>query len=164
MDTKRLFEILNETTAEFRHGPEKTTEEKDGYEVINVYAMPHVSQANEELEKVDCHFIVVGVDKEKAKQYREELIDILKTYPQLDRLMGGPSYIEVGGEIGSQDGALRLFALGKVLKFWDVIIPASLGFTGAEADSLAGRGYVMISGFSLSRMKEMQNENKREHL
>ena len=148
MDIKRLFEILDETTAEFRLGADVVKEKKEeGYKVINIYTMPHVSQANKKLEQVNCHFIVVGVDKEKAEQYREELIDILKTYPQPERLAGGPSYIEIGAEIGSQDGAFRLFAVGQVLKFWDVIIPESLGFTGAEADSLAGRGYVMISGF-----------------
>lgn len=147
MDTKRLFEILDETTAEFRTGAGYIEEEHDECVVTNIYAMPHISQADERLEQVDCHFIVVGVDKEIAEQYREELIDILKTYPQLERLAGGPSYIEVGGVMGSQEGAFRLFAVGQVLKFWDVITPKTLGFTGAEADSLAGKGYVMISGF-----------------
>ena len=147
MNIKRLFEILDEITTEYRVGPRAIKEEHVECTVTSIYGYPHVSQADEKLEQVDCHFIVVGVDREKAEQHRKEIISILKTYPQLDRLAGGPSYIEVGGVMGSQEGAFRLFAVGRVRKFWDVIIPESLGFTGAEADSLAGSGYVMISGF-----------------
>ena len=114
---------------------------------VHIYAMPHEAQAKDGIEKVDCHFIVVGVDKSKAEERKNELIAILKTYPQPERLAGGPSYIEVGGEIGDQGAAFQLFALGKVLGLWDIITPEKLGFTGPEADQMAGRGFVMMSGF-----------------
>ena len=77
----------------------------------------------------------------------DELIAILKTYPQPERLAGGPSYIEVGGEIGDQGAAFQLFALGKVLGLWDIITPEKLGITGPEANQMAGMGFVMMSGF-----------------
>jgi len=114
---------------------------------INIYAMPHESQAKSDVEKVDVHFIVVGVDKAKATQIKDELVAILKTYPQPERLANGPSYIEVGGEIGDQGAALKLFALGKVLDLWDVITPKKLGFTKTQASQMAGSGFVMMSGF-----------------
>ena len=39
------------------------------------------------------------------------------------------------------------FALGQALGMWKVITPKRLGFTGAEADRLAGNGLVMMTGW-----------------
>jgi len=163
MDLDRLHQILRETTVQLRKGEEIEGDPelvdavknfKEGDDVsklpggsVHVYAMPHESQAKSGIEKVDCHFITVGVDKVKAEAHRAELVAILKTYPQPERLAGGPSYIEVGGEIGDQGAAFQLFALGKVLGLWDIVTPEKLGFTGPEANQMAGRGLVMISGF-----------------
>lgn len=163
MNLERLYQILRETTAQLRKGEEiegdsqlvdavKNFKEGDNLDnlpggSVHIYAMPHESQAKDNIEKVDCHFITVGVNKAKAEQYKDELIGILKTYPQPERLADGPSYIEVGGEIGDQGAAFQLFALGKVLGLWDIITPARLGITGPEADRMAGMGFVMISGF-----------------
>jgi len=79
--------------------------------------------------------------------YRGEIITILKDYPQLERLAGGPSYIEVGGVIGDQGAAFQLFALGEVLGLWKVVTPKILGMDDATARQLAGSGMIMISGF-----------------
>lgn len=163
MNLNRLYQILRETTAQLRKGEEiegdpqlvdavKNFKEGDNIDKlpggsVHIYAMPHESQAKNGIEKVDIHFIVVGVDKSKSEQYKDEIIAILKTYPRPERLAGGPSYIEVGGEIGDQGAALRLFALGKVLGLWDIITPEKLGFTGAKASQMAGSGFVMMSGF-----------------
>ena len=163
MNLDRLYQILRETTAQLRKGEEiegdpklvdavKNFKEGDNIDKfpggsVHIYAMPHESQVEGGIEKVDLHFIVVGVDKAKAEQYKDELVGILKTYPQPERLAGGPSYIEVGGEIGDQGAAFQLFALGKVLGLWDIITPEKLGFTGAEAAQMAGTGFVMMSGF-----------------
>lgn len=160
MNIARLYEILRETTGQFRKGeevegdPELVGAIKEGRDLskisggsVHIYAMPHESQAIEGIVKVDLHFIIVGVDKVKAELHKEELIAILKTYPEQERLAGGPSYIEMGGEIGDQGATLQLFALGKVLGLWDVITPEKLGITGQEASELAGRGFVMIDGF-----------------
>ena len=163
MNLDRLYQILRGTTVQLRKGEEiegdpqlvtaiKNLKEGDDIDKlpggsVHIYAIPHESQVKSGIEKVDLHFIVVGVDKAGAEQIKDELIAILKTYPQPERLAGGPSYIEVGGEIGDQGAAFQLFALGKVLGLWDIITPEKFGITGPEADQLAGGGFVMITGF-----------------
>lgn len=111
MNLKRLYEILNETTVQLRKG--EMVHGEGG--VLRIDAMPHVSEAQPHIEKVDLEFLVIGVDKAAAEKHRTELISILKTYPDPDRLAGGPSYIEVGAEIGDQGAAFQLFALGKMM-------------------------------------------------
>lgn len=156
MNIARLHEILRETTVQLRKGEtlEGTTALVDAIKrgdedlpggVAEFYCMPH--EADADLVKVDCEFLVIGVDKAKANDRRAELVSILDTYPNPDRLAGGPSYIEVGDEIGDQGAAFQLFALGKVLGLWDVITPATMGLTGSEARQLAGSGFVMITGY-----------------
>lgn len=147
MNLDRLYKILNGTTVQLRKGEIVTEEEKLGLRVTTIDMMPRESEAHDGIEKVDLEFLMIGVDKAKAEQNKAELISILKTYPQPDRLAGGPSYIEVGAEIGDQGAAFQLFALGKVLGLWDVITPARMGFTGAEARQMAGSGFVMMTGF-----------------
>lgn len=158
MNTTRLFEILNETTVQFRKGaiyegsPDLVEQAKSGEEltaggVLEINAMPHESQAPENLEKVDVEFIVIGVNKAAAEQHRDALTEILGAFPDPVRLARGPSYIEVGAVIGDQGAAFQLFALGKTLGLWELITPASMGFRGDEARQMAGMGFVMISGF-----------------
>ncbi|MBU2595389.1 hypothetical protein KJ713_00980 [Patescibacteria group bacterium] len=160
MEVERLYQILQATTVQLRKGeevegdPELVEVIKRGDDVdqmpggtVHIYAMPHESEAGDGIKKVDCHFITVGVNKAKAEELRGALVDVLKGYPQPDRLAGGSSYIEVGGVIGDQGAAFQLFALGKVLGLWDIITPATLGITGSQADQLAGGGLVMMSGY-----------------
>jgi hypothetical protein len=168
MNLDRLYAILKETTREFRKGavvegtpalvaalidPADVPPAEMPGGVAEIYMMPHVSEADEfgAYEMVDCEFLTIGVDKAKAEQRRDELVAILKTYPQPERLAGGPSYIEVGGVLGDQSAAFCLFALGKVLGLWGLITPAALGITGAEAREMAGSGFVMITGFAPER-------------
>jgi len=159
MNTKRLYEILSETTMEFRKGrvfegtpslvaqAEAGADELKGGGILEVYAMPHVDEAPPGIERVDLEFEVIGVDRALAEKRRGELVGILNSYPQPDRLEGGPSYIEIGGVIGSQSAAFQLFALGKVLGLWQIITPSTFGFSGPEAREMAGRGLIMISGY-----------------
>lgn len=114
--------------------------------VTEIYAMPHEFEA-QAVEKVDLHFIIVGVNREKAFEHKRDLIQILDTYPNPERLAAGPSYIEVGGEIGDQGAAFQLFALGEVLHLWKVITPAQIGIDGELAQQMAGSGFIMISGY-----------------
>ncbi|MGD9879139.1 MAG: hypothetical protein AB7U95_03285 [Reyranella sp.] len=163
MNLDRLYKILSETTVQLRkgemvHGDKHLVDaikegrdlDKEPGGVVTIDAMPPLGLIGDMrgmLEPVDLEFLVIGVDKVAAERNKAELIEILKTYPQLDRLAGGPSYIEVGAEIGDQGAAFQLFALGKVLGLWDVITPATMGFTGEEARQMAGSGFVMMSGF-----------------
>lgn len=147
MDLNRLNAILDETTREFRKGEIEETRREGSIKVIDVYMMPHISDIDSKLEKVDLIFVWIGVDKEAAEKRKADLIEILETYPEPKRLAGGPSYIEMGAVLGSQDAALRLFALGKVLGLWNVVSPATLGMDGDQARQLAGQGFIMMSGF-----------------
>jgi hypothetical protein len=165
MDLSKLYEILSETTIQLRKGeeiegsPELVEQIKRGDHptaggVAEIYMMPHASEAKPELKKIDLEFLVIGVDKHAAERRKAELINILNSYPEPDRLAGGPSYIEVGGVIGDQGAAFQLFALGQVLGIWNVITPASMGITGAEARRLAGSGFVMISGYTAASVAD----------
>ena len=157
MDLDRLYEILRETTVQMRKGAAVEERQIGNLHITEIYAMPHEAESGDGIVKVDCHFIAVGVDKAKAEKCRDELIGILTTYPVPDRLAGGPSYIEVGGEIGDQGAAFQLFALGEVLGLWKVITPERLGISGSQAQQMAGMGFVMISGFKGAALAEKKN-------
>lgn len=96
---------------------------------------------------VDVHFFWVSTKNEPT---REELSQrLVSGYPNLDRLRGGPSYIELGGVLGDQGVALQLIGLGKLVGLWDVMTPELVGVTGAEAADLAGKGFVMAGQSSI---------------
>jgi len=147
MDLDRLYDILRATTVQLRKGAEIERERVGHLDVTHVWAMPHESEAQPHVEKVDCELLVIGVDRARAEPLKAELQTILDDYPAPERLAGGPSYIELGAAIGDQGAAFQLFALGQVLGLWKVITPTMFGITGAEAKTLAGQGFVMISGY-----------------
>jgi hypothetical protein len=152
MNRQRLSQILNETTIQLRKGDIVTEEQVGPLQVTTIDAMPHADdlKINENFEKVDMEFLFIGVDKRKAAQHKDELLAILATYPHQERLAAGLSYIEIGAEIGDQGMAFQLFAVGKVLGFWGIISPVTLGFEGEKARILAGSGFIMTSGFNKS--------------
>lgn len=159
MDIEKLRKILAETTVELRKGPvfqgtpelveqaERGNGKLAGGGVLEVYMMPHVDEAPANIERVDVVFEVIGVDLTVAEKHRADLIAILNNYPQPECLAVGPTYIEVGGVIGSQSAAFQLFALGKALGLWSLITPATMGFEGEEARQMAGNGFIMITGY-----------------
>lgn len=149
LDTTRLTKIITTTTAQFRKGEVTTTKTMpNGIEVTDVYMMPHIDEASKGLVMVDMWFIEVGVKQEMAQEYRDELVSLLKEWPEDTPLSGGLSYIVFGGVLGSQDLALMLMALGSVLGFWKVITPKVFGdIDKAMADELAGSGFIMASGY-----------------
>jgi len=162
MNTELLYEILGETTVQLRKGdvfegtPELVAQAKAGIDpevglvgggVLEVFDMPPVNAAPDDLFKVDMQFLVIGVDKVKAEARRADLIGILDDWPNPDELASGPSYIAAGATIGDQGAAFCLFALGKALGLWDVITPATFGMTGTEAQQAAGGGFIMCTGW-----------------
>lgn len=170
MNIERLHQILRDTATQFRKGemiegtPALVGALKTGAEieelpggVARVYDMPRISEIEGDgIEKVDCHFIVIGVDKAKALEHKAELLSLLAEWPT--ESWGCPTrplteelnYIEVGGVIGDQGMAFCLFALGQALRLWKVLTPeVVLGMTGPAADMLAGRGFITISGLKL---------------
>lgn len=152
MNLDRLYKILSETTVQLRKGEPVTRGTiAPGIESVTLDFNPPVAAARPDLEMVDLVLLVVGVDKVKAEEHKAELLEILATYPQPERLVGGPSYIEVGAEIGDQGAAFQLFALGKVLGIWGIVTPGVFGVSGEQALELAGSGMVMITGFDRAR-------------
>lgn len=149
MDLTKLYEILAETTVQLRKGPEVTEHESKDLHVVEIFDMPHVSEATKGLVQVDVELLVIGVDPVKAAAHRDELIAILRDYPEPQELKDGPSYITVGARIGDQGAAFCLFALGQVLGLWKVITPRMLGVTGEVARRAAGNGYVLIGSYDV---------------
>ena len=161
MNTQKLLAILADCVGQFRKGPvfqgsPNLVEQMEaglgeeglkGGGVLEIYNMPAEREIPDECERVDMHFVTVAVNKAKAEKHRAELISLLNDYPNPEELAGGPSYIAVGGALGDQGLAFELFALGKVLGIWDVITPERMGVTGAEADQMAGMGYIMCTGY-----------------
>ncbi len=93
---------------------------------------------------VNVHFFWVSAEGGPTK---DKLLQLLKEhYPDFERLRDGPSYIEIGGEIGSQGLALQLIGLGALVGLWDAVTPERLGFAGDQAKQMAGSGFVMASG------------------
>ena len=87
MDIKRLHKILNQCTLQLRKGGAVEQEEIS----THIYKMPHVSEVKDdpEIETVDMELLAVGVKKTLAEDHKSELIDLLKTYPQPERLAAG---------------------------------------------------------------------------
>jgi hypothetical protein len=98
--------------------------------------------------KIDMVFFIVAVAKALANSYRDDLIALLDEYPEPDRLIMGPSYLEVGATIGDANAALRLFALGKVLDMWEILTPGSaMGMEGEAERAIASSGFILMTGW-----------------
>lgn len=140
--------IIRATTAPLRKGQVVTHSNIYSMDVVHVYDMPSVDEIelNTDIVTVDVHFILVAVNVPTAQTFYADLVEALDTLEApLDK---GLSYIALGAEIGSQQAALCLMALGEVLNLWKVIIPATLGFTGIEAELMAGQGLVLTNGYT----------------
>lgn len=140
-----LFEILQSTTRVYRKGDVVKDKRRGDLRVVTIDGFPAVDEAAAEEVLIDVHF-VVGVNKQAALERQAELEAWLISYPEPERLSGGPSYIELGAVIGDQTAALQLIALG-ALGAWEVLTPERLGITGPMAVELAGQGLVMMSGW-----------------
>lgn len=165
MNIERLYELVRDCSVECRTGPAVVVNGEQASEqdidmlnagevptgVTEFYSMPHVSTVQKErpdLVLVDMIFIDVGVDKARAEAHRAEFVEILNSYPELERLKGGPSYLELGAVFGDQGFALRIMAIGSVLGFWDIISAKTLGRSDDEAREMAGVGFLMVSGYT----------------
>lgn len=143
-----VHRILVECCQQLRKGAEIVERNSGAIGVVEIYAMPAATDdMYADWEKVDCHFVTVAVNKEKAEAERANFIEQLDQWPQPEALKGGPSYMAIGGELGDQGAALEFFALGEVLGLWKTITPLTFGMTGAQADQAAGAGYVMCTGY-----------------
>ena len=128
-DLDRLYAILRDTTRLMLEG--------DPYPGEDVIL---------DTEVVDVHFLRVLVNLPKAEAHREEFCALLDNWPN-DELHQGPSYLQVGGTMDDQGYAFAMFALGKALGLWRIVIPESLGLKDEDARELAGNGGVWMTGY-----------------
>ena len=103
------------------------------------------------MEQIDCCFIEVGVFIKVASRYKKEIISILHSEydPKDPRFKNAEGYSFLAEGLFDRDeaDALRLMALGKVLKLWTLNTPVTLGYEGEEAEELARLGYIFVTGF-----------------
>ncbi|MCK9459926.1 MAG: hypothetical protein M0R80_09840 [Proteobacteria bacterium] len=144
-DLTKLHKILSESTICLRIGkPSEQIEYKD-LTVTEIWNMPHESDPDyTDILKIDVGLFKVGIIVEKAERNKQSLIDILDNYPDPKRLSQGPSYIEIGATLDSQEAAFRIAALGSYLEICDIISPMSLGITGDDAKLMIKRGLFMM--------------------
>jgi len=150
-DRDKLWRIIGECCVPLRKGEVVEAKQVGNLNVTTINDFPSEDELVGGLSTdviVDLHFIKVLVDTVIAEKRREEFIEILNQWPEPEVLAGGPSYMTVGGTIGDQGAAFQFFALGAALDIWKVITPATFGATGAQADQLAGSGYIMCSGYT----------------
>jgi hypothetical protein len=148
-----LAQLLVHETIVYRKGAEITEREVGGVKVIEVFGYPETPSRG---ELVDVHFVNVGFTERAADPagFRSVVEAACAevgyngvTITATD-LAEGPSYITLGGWLGSQELALRFLALAYHYGCTSVVVtPEVMGATGAQADELAGAGYVMLGGW-----------------
>jgi hypothetical protein len=101
--------------------------------------------------RADVHFVEIAPSPEFPD--REELITAVRdalgegefgVSMSADDLAGGPSFIALGGWLGSQDLALMFIGAVELAGIAPAITPKALGITGDGANELAGNGLVML--------------------
>lgn len=126
----------------------------DEIDALNDYVYSHARQDIE--DGIDVHFFRVvtwDVDPAEFRKLFEATLSDFGGHGEfgdlsLERVKKGPGYIELGGHVGDQGMALLLMGLGEAAGCWKVVTPLTLGLTGEAADSLAGGGMVMITGYT----------------
>src|SRR5258708_32527888 len=140
MNVDRIRQIVAATTREFQ----KENLVTEGWNVAEIWAMPPIDAVPPGLNMVDVHFMTIGVDVSQAAAIKDELVTLLSEYPKFCQ---GPSYIEIGAALDSQEDALRLLALGEALGLSQVITPARMGIRGRLAEEIASAGLISVTGF-----------------
>lgn len=142
----RLKEIIESCTQEFR--PARELPYKNYWGVsLKVEDLPCESKSDKKTAKIDCGFIIVGINQEIAMKNKKELEIILEEYFQ-KHLIHGPLFTEFSLILdGDQNLALRLFALGESLEFWRIVTPERLKLKEKEAEIMLSNGIVFIQGY-----------------
>lgn len=150
MNPRKLYKIVQNSTKVFRKDEAVERKQVGNVAVTEVFGYPRTSEApsGNGFDKIDMVFVDVVVNKIIAENYRSDLIEELRSYPQPERLRKGPSYIELAPNLGmEQEGALRLMAMGQTLGLWKVLSGKTMGMNDAETRELAGIGFLSISGY-----------------
>jgi hypothetical protein len=139
--------------------PEVTHSQVGGIAVTEVMAFPEApadavhetfADAPPDEVRADVHFVEIAPTAEFPD--REELITVVRSAfgegefatMGAEDLAGGPSYMALGGWLGSQDLALMLIGAVELAGIAKAITPKALGMTGEIASTMAGNGLVML--------------------
>lgn len=147
MDRTRLMEVLNTTTCLISNGV-RTQSKLPGIPILlwGLLLSPLDAEADR-FEKIDCHFVTVGVNPQQAEAHRQDFLALLEQFPDAQRLYDGPSYKHVAGVVGDEMTALRVFGLGQALGLWKVILPVQVGIPPELADEAASLGLIVTTGY-----------------
>jgi hypothetical protein len=147
-------------TVERHQGQPVVSTHQDGaLAVTEVYAYPEApegavhatfTEAPPDTVRADVHFVEIAPTADFPDQ--EDLVKAVQAalgegefvVMEASDLAGGPSYIALGGWLGSQELALMLIGAVELAGIAKAITPKVLGITGEAADQLAGTGLVML--------------------
>jgi hypothetical protein len=150
-----LNAFISTATTAYRKEAEVVKEEDvNGIRVITINGYPEAPSMG---ELVDVGFLKIGFTDAAGEKTAEQFLDMIVNAEHgdfgdmtLERLKAGPSYIEHGGWLGSQDQALRFLALGQHYGLWKVMHPYMLGVEDETmAQEMMGNGFVMNSGLKM---------------
>ncbi|MCX6710125.1 MAG: hypothetical protein NTV63_04220 [Candidatus Woesearchaeota archaeon] len=150
MDTQKLDDIIQGSTTVYRKGALVKQTKVGNVETTEVFGYKPTSKApsGDNYDNVDMIFVDVVVNKTEAEKYRSDLTRILDDYSQSGVFADGPSYMTLAPELGMEhEETLRLMALGKTLGLWKIMSGKTMGMDDEQALSLAGNGFLMISGY-----------------
>lgn len=143
----RLRQVISAQARVFRRGEVVTeTEVAPGVRSVSIEAFPE----HDGTRTADVHFLHVGLAEGASKQEFVAALEAARgsvgefggSPPDLP---SGPSYIEVGGWLGSQQLALEFAGLCELHGVGNVITPSSIGIADPEvADRMAGMGMVFV--------------------
>lgn len=127
--------------------PVVTTKTSSGMVVTEVNAFP---EAPPGAIRADVHFVLVAPTE--GFPDKDELIDTVRgacgqgEFMSLSEkdLSSGPSYIQIGAWLGSQDLALMLIGAVELAGIAHAVTPERLGLEGETADQAAGVGLMML--------------------
>jgi len=141
---------------------EVTERQVGGINVTEVMGYPEASKDAErgtfaevapDAVRINLHFVEIAPTAEFPD--REELIAVVRaalgpgefTTMWAEDLAGGPSYITLGGWLGSQDLALMLIGAVELAGISPAITPTMLGMDDEMANVMAGNGFIMLGPF-----------------
>ena len=135
----------------YRKGEVVTEKQVGDLRVVTIDAFPPKPEG---ARTIDVHFLEVGFTEAAPIPPREfydmimaaarEAIDNQHPYAiELEKLLGGLSYVHLGAWLGSQTVAFQYLALGEFYKLWKVLTPSNVfHLSGSDADALAEEGFV----------------------
>lgn len=156
MNKARLMEVLNATTCLISKGA-KTQLKMPGVPILLWGLLLSASDTEtQKLQQIDCHFVTVGVNPQRAEQHRRDFMSILEEFPSAKKLYDGPSYKHVADVVGDEMTALRIFGLGQTLGLWEVVLPSQLGVDPELVDEAAELGMILTTGYESQLLAQLQ--------